>query len=386
MKRLSVFATMFIVASFVCGMVGPSWAGYKMEVNEHTRGEIGIWMQPWFQMVEDGKGDEDLNDFILRRAYLYLKGQVTEHVGFFTHVASDKVGQEGVDDPSLGLGSGVAWRDLWVSLNLHEAFMIQMGRMYVPLTRNYGTTSTKCMLTLDLPFLQGGSRGGIFYASKVGRDDSVVLWGNPMDGHLQYRFMASEGVEGDNNPEDNLRFAGRLAVSLLEPETGWFNMGTYLGKKKVLSLGVGFQSQEDLTLGGIEGEDNQVWTADVFFDHPVGGGAVTFEAAYIDIENCTETQPQAYTDLAAGDDATNWYVNVGYLIPGNVGPGSIQPYFRYETVDVDEKHDTDFFSGGLNYYLKGHDAKFTADYMHVDPDNSEKDDRGIFTFQITVGF
>jgi hypothetical protein len=286
----------------------------------------------------------------------------------------------------VGLGSGVAWRDLWITLNLHEAFKIQVGRMYVPLTRNYGTTSTKAMLTMDLPFLQGGSRGGIFYASKVGRDDSVTLWGNPMDGHLQYRFMMSEGVEGDNNPEDNLRFAGRLALSLLEPETGWFNKGTYLGKKKVLSLGLGFQSQEDLILGGVEGEDNQVWTADVFFDHPVGAGAVTFEAAYIDIEDCTETQPQAYTDLTAGDDATNWYFNVGYLIPGNIGPGSIQPYLRYETVDVDEKHATDFFSGGLNYYLKGHNAKFTADYMHVDPDNSAKDDRGIFTFQITVGF
>jgi len=261
-----------------------------------------------------------------------------------------------------------------------------MGRMYVPLTRNYGTTSTKCMLTADLPFLQGGSRGGIFYAQKVGRDDGLTLWGNPFGGLLQYRFMISEGVEDDANPEDNLRFVGRLSLSLLEPETSWFNKGTYLGKKKVLSLGFGMDSQDDLTLGGSENRDNTVWTVDAFFDYPVGEGAVTVEAAYIDIDNCTQGGPNFYHDLEAGDDAENWYINAGYLLPGSIGPGQLQPYIRYETVDVGKKNETDFLSGGFNYYLKGHNCKLTADYMHVDPDNHDKDDRDIFTFQITVGF
>ena len=256
-----------MVLFFVCGMGSPSWAGIKMEIDEQTKGEIGIWMQTWYQRVEDGKihgnGFEDLNDFMIRRAYLYLKGQVTDYASFFVHVASDKVGMEKPDGKTLdksgiGLGSGVAWRDLWITLNLDEAFKIQMGRMYVPLTRNYGTTPTKCMLTADLPFLQGGSRGGIFYAQKVGRDDGLTLWGNPFDGLLQYRVVISEGVEGDNNPEDNLRFVGRLSLSLLEPEKGWFNKGTYLGEKKALSLGFGLDSQDDLTLSANEGRDNMV--------------------------------------------------------------------------------------------------------------------------------
>jgi hypothetical protein len=198
--------------------------------------------------------------------------------------------------------------------------------------------------------------------------------------------MISEGVEGDANPEDNLRFVGRLSVSLLEPETSWFNKGTYLGKKKVLSLGVGMDSQDDLTLGGSENQDNTVWTVDAFFDHPVGEGAVTLEAAYIDIDNCTQGSPNFYHDLEAGDDAQNWYINAGYLLPGFIGPGRLQPYIRYETVDVDNKNETDFLSGGFNYYLKGHNCKLTADYMRVDPDNPVKDDRDIFTFQFTVGF
>lgn len=395
MKKLAVLAKMMIVLLCVWGMLSPCWAGIKMELDEKTKGEVGIWMQTWYQWVEDGKinGDEyeDMNDFMIRRAYMYLKGQVTDYVSFFTHIASDKIGMEKptggtLDKSGIGLGSGVAWRDLWITFNLHEAFKIQMGRMYVPLTRNYGTTSTKAMLTMDLPFIQGGSRGGIFYAQKVGRDDGLTLWGNPWDGLLQYRFMISEGVEDDANPKDNLRFVGRLSLSLLEPETSWFNKGTYLGKKKVLSLGFGMDRQDDLTLGGHEGEDNTVWTVDAFFDHPVGDGAVTVEAAYIDIDNCTQTQPQMYTDLTSGDDANNWYINAGYLLPGSIGPGRFQPYIRYETVHVDTKNNTNFWSGGLNYYLKGHNCKITADYMQVDPDDEDKLDRGIFTLQFCVGF
>lgn len=394
MKKLRMVVMMALVL-LGCGFIDPSWAGFKVKIDKQTKGEIGIWMQTWYQWVEDGlkRGDdyEDMNDFMIRRAYMYLKGQVTDYISFFCHVASDKVGMEmpdgkNLDKSGIGLGSGVAWRDLWITLNLNEAFKIQMGRMYVPLTRAYGTTSTKCMLTADLPFLQGGSRGGIFYAQKVGRDDGLTLWGNLLDGHLQYRFMISEGVEGDNNPEDNLRYVGRVSVSLLEPEKGWFNKGTYLGKKRVLSIGFGMDRQNDLTLAGKEGQDNKVWTTDLFFDHPVGEGAVTLEAAYIDIDNCTQKMPDLYGDLQAGDDAQNWYVSVGYLVPGSIGPGRLQPYVRYETVDVEDKSDTDFWSGGFNYYIKGHNCKLTADYMKVDPDNDAKEDRGIFTFQIALGF
>jgi hypothetical protein len=386
MKRLAVFSATIVVAFLVCGMMNPVSAGIKAELGEHANLEAGIWAQTWYQWVEEGKdtdtGTEDLNDFMIRRAYLYLKGNVTEKVSFFTHIASDRVGQDELtEDTSLGLGGGVAWRDLWITFNFHPAFMVQAGRMYVPLTRNYGTTSTKAMLTTDLPFLQGGIRGGIFYTSKVGRDDGVTLWGNPMDGLLQYRFMVSEGVESSENPDDNLRFVGRVSLSLLEPETGWFNKGTYLGKKKVLSLGLGFDSQDDIDpVGAVAEDDNSVWTADVFFDHPLGDGAVTAEAAYIDIEHCTTDQ--GFTSLDKGDDAENWYVQAGYLFPFH-----LQPYVRYETVDVDREFETDFYSVGVNYYMKGHNCKISADYTQVNQESDfTRDDQDILTFQIAVGF
>jgi hypothetical protein len=43
MKRLAVYATMMIVVFFVCGMVNPSWAGIKADIDEQANLEVGIW-------------------------------------------------------------------------------------------------------------------------------------------------------------------------------------------------------------------------------------------------------------------------------------------------------------------------------------------------------
>jgi len=356
--------------------------------------KAGLRLQTWYQFVEDGKkgGTKDLHDFMARRFYFYLKGEVMPKIGFFAHIAADRIGQDGLDKPSVGLGSGLAVRDAWIYYNLNESFKVQMGRMYIPFTRNYGTTSTFAMLPLELPFNQGGVRGGIFYASKVGRDDGILVWGNPLNGKFQYRIGISEGVENSDNPDDNLRYTGRLSFNLLEPETSWFNKGTYLGKKKVLALGAGFDYQDDLTLSGRKDQKNFGWTVDCFFDHPVGKGAVTLETAYIHVQNVTQTLK--YSWLVSGDDAQIYYIQGGYLLPGKIGPGRLQPYFRFERLDVDKKPDTAFPSLGFNYFLKGHNAKLTFDWTLIDQRKEVKNFRGnysgkdqnLFTFQASVGF
>ncbi len=42
-------------------------------------------------------------------------------------------------------------------------------------------------------------------------------------------------------------------------------------------------------------------------------------------------------------------------------------------------------SAGLNYFVKGHNAKISMDYTYVDQD-SDRDDQSIATFQLAVGF
>jgi hypothetical protein len=229
--------------------------------------------------------------------------------------------------------------------------------------------------------MQGGIRGGIFYTSKVGRDDGVTLWGNPFGGILQYRMMISEGMEDAGNPNDELRFVGRLSINLLEPEKDWFNQGTYMGKKKVLSFGAGLDKQNNLTLKNLTGQDNSAWTIDGFFDYPVAKGAVTVESAYIHLVN--STQANSYADLAQGDEAGLFYIQSGYYFGSPVWKGNFQPYLRYENVSVEQKNNTNFLSGGFNYYLKGHNAKFSMDYTVIQHPDIEN--QSIVTLQLAIG-
>ncbi|RJQ65846.1 MAG: hypothetical protein C4519_26940 [Desulfobacteraceae bacterium] len=388
----TVLATLFLLTGSL------AYAGVKFELGDQAKGEIGFWSQVWYQYVEDGKDsnsdgvrDKGLNDFMIRRAYLSIRGEATPYLDFFTYIATDRIGQQDMDSPGLGVGSGVAFRDLWITLKPHEAFKIQAGRMYVPFTRNYGTTSTMALLTTDLDWGQGGVRSNIFYPNKVGRDDGVTLWGNIYGGLLQYRFMAGEGVESNTlNPDDTLRFAGRISASLLEPETGWFNQGTYFGKKQVLSLGAGVDSQKDLVFGAIQ-DDYLSWTVDLFYDQPLGDyGALTFEGAYIDIKNIPN--PITFTQQAAGDDASIISLKAGYLLPGKVGPGQIQPFAHWQKISVDEsgKDDTDVYGFGLNYFLKGHANKISLDFALVDQKREipiqDVQDHFIMTVQLAGGF
>ncbi len=341
---------------------------------------IGYWGQAWYQYVSgfdrdgDGTFDDHLNDFMIRRTYLSVSGTATDRISFFLHYAGDRIGQEGLDNPGVGLGSSLALRDAWVTYKvLGNDLMVQVGRMYVPFTRNYGTTSTKTLLTTELNWGQGGLRSGIFYPSKVGRDDGVTLWGNILDDKLQYRFMAAEGVEDTAaNPDDTLRFAGRLSFNLFDPETTWFNKGTTLGKKKILALGFGYDSQKDISTGDYRG-----YTADIHLDLPFEGGALTAEAAYIWLDNT----PNAitWTDWAAGDDGDIASIQVGVLA------GAVQPFVHCQKImpDGSGKKDAWVYGAGANYYLAGLANKLTAEWSIVDTGYKKVD---LVTLQVAFGF
>lgn len=370
-KKLAMSA---VVMTTFCFAVPAADAGLKVDIGENSWIAAGLRLQFWYQGVFE-ENDSDIHDFMLRRPYLHISGQIIPKVTFFTHIAGDRIGQHGLDKPGYGLGTGIAVRDAWITIDLLEELKVQVGRMYIPFTRAFGTESTFALCTLDLPFVQGGVRGAPFFPSKVGRDDGVVLWGNILDGMVQYRFMASEGQEGDKNPEDRLRLAGRLSVSLLDPEVQWFNKGTYLGTKKVLSLGAGLDTQNDLQWAATgPSEDYQAWTVDLFFDYPIGSGSITVEGAYVDMEN------------APGDtDATTWYVLSGFTIPRFVDFVQVQPYFRFERFDREDSYYTNYVCGGLNFFVNGHAFKAVLDFTRaMHKSGAPEQDSSLFTTQLQV--
>jgi len=346
--------------------------------------DVGYWAQAWYQYVSDDDGDGqggggDLHDFMIRRTYFSIAGTVTPDLNFFVHYAGDRIGQHDLDNPSLGLGSGLALRDAWVSYELAgNDLIVQIGRMYVPFTRNFGTLSAKTLLTTDLDWGQGGIRSAIFYPNKVGRDDGVTLWGNVLEDKLQYRLMVGEGVEsGTVNPDDHLRIAGRLSFSLLDPETAWFNKGTYLGEKRLLVLGGGFDYQPDLVLAGHE-HDYHAYTVDMQSELPMACGTLTAGTAYIWIRNASSEI--AATDIGAGDHGDILTANLGFLAAGRFQPFAHVEHFMPHARGAGK---TTVYGVGLNFYIKEQANKLTAEWTRVD---GHREDLDIVTLQAAFGF
>lgn len=361
--------------------------GLPASAQEPPAVQLSAWAQGWYQGLGEAEPGTASHDFMLRRVYVGLQGRRGARLSAFAHLAVDRLGQQGLDQPGLGLGSGLAVRDAWVRFDLHDAARLQLGRMYLPLTRSYGTTSTRYLLTGDLPFLQGGIRGSIFYAGKVGRDDGVVLWGPLASGHLQYRLMVAEGVEGAANPDDRLRLAGRLSLYLRGREDGWFNKGTYLGEEDLLVVGAGIDAQPDLLYADGSRRDHRAWTADLFVERRLAGGALTAEASLTGLRHAT--QAHALAALAPGDDAALWYLQAGYLAPGAIGPSRVQPFARYEAAAVDGGADTGFYGAGANLYFPDSGARLTVDLSYVSaggPETAAHRDHAIATVQWTAGF
>jgi hypothetical protein len=357
-----------------------SSAGYAADAPPLS---FGLRLQGWYVAERNGAADGGTaNDFLLRRGYLSVTGRLSSTVSAFVHVSGDRIGQAGLDAPGLGLGTGLALRDAWVAWQPHAALRVQAGRMYVPFTRAFGTESTFTLVGVDLPQTQGGGRGALFYPSKVGRDDGIVACGGPWQGRLQYRLGVMQGIEGQANPGSSLRLAGRLSLNLLEAEASWFNRGSYLGEKRVLALGVGFDRQPDLLLGQTSVRTYSAWTADVFFDHPLGRGALTVEASYSDAHSLPQGLP--FASVPVGADARMTYLQGGYLLPWKLGTGRIQLYARAERVLVEDADDSSLPAAGLSYLIRGQDLKLTVDWSRC-PRGAQPSSSAL-TLQAQVGF
>jgi hypothetical protein len=369
--QVSIVAAFLFITMCASGALG----GVKTKLDEEKWFEIGARIQGWSQFVDE-ENVPNTNDFMIRRAYLYVQGQVAPNLTFFTHIAGDRLGQSGLDTPGSGLGTGISLRDGWITYAPFEELKIQAGRMYVPFTRSFGTESTFTLLTLDLPFTQGGVRSKGFFPSNVGRDDGVTVWGNLAKGMVQYRVGVFDGQQGSQNADRHPRTAARISINPLESEGKFYNKGNYLGTKKILSFGLGYDWQADLNWGtGRPTADYSAWTTDVFFDHPVKSSAVNMEWSYSGIKNS-----QDYGDAKA------WYLQGGWLMPSFASSFRLQPYAKYETVYRNTAADTQYAGGGVNLVFKQHDAKLTFEFDKVIPESgSSEPSKSIFTIQMQVG-
>jgi hypothetical protein len=185
--------------------------------------------------------------------------------------------------------------------------------------------------------------------------------------------MVADGREGNPVVKDGPRVTARVHVSLFDPETDYGYRGTYLGTKRVLTIGAAVDHQSDVAYGDSVGmtdpKDYKAWTVDVFYEQPTSAGTFTASAAVVKYDTGrVHFGLSPDSDLPAGTDLEGHYVKFGYMLPGRVGPGRLQFFGRSEKSTYNQPmgyRDQKWNALGVHYYIEGQQLKLSAEFADV---------------------
>lgn len=375
MRYIKQFVSVTIVGAALLPL--SATAGAKLKIDDDSSIDLGFRVQAMY-LNNDKDYRSNTDEFRLRRARLRLKGDITKWVTAFiqTEAASD----------AGGTGEDMRIIDAWAMVKPYELLNITGGQHMAATTRQ-NLTSSGGLLAMDRPGITnynltwgnsgraafntgtlGGTRSGLSGDSNV-RDRGFSLFGKTSFNdttHFKYYVGVFEG--SNTRQDDPERFAGRVQLNFFDPEPGYFQVATYLGKKKTVGIGLGFDQQNSVAVDSVTGEDvdYNLWAIDGFTEWPVGPGSLTLEGAY---NNLDFSGPgNALADSPGGSilgaparqvEGDGYYLQAGYYI------NKWQPWFLYESWDSDgagSDGDWDAWRIGLSYYIKGHNAAVKLGY------------------------
>lgn len=341
--------------------IAPSQAPFKIETPNGSSIKVGLLLQPQFQMASSTALDDHSYNLYIRRTRVLVGGTLFGMIEYFVET----------DSPNLMLASSTGAKsppamtiqDAFATAKpFGDVFKVDVGYMLPPLAHN-AVQGAGTLLSWDYfanSFLTS-SAAPFFGASgsTVGRDAGLQLRGLLVDGLVEYRAGLFQGIR--NPPAEDpttmtatsvsgrnfFRFAARLQLNLLQPETGFFYAGTYLGAKRVFSIG-----------GSVDLQDSyRYYAGDVFADLPLGPGVFTGQANVAFWNGTYVTTPAKATAIMA---------EVGY----NIAAARISPILRFEdrlissTATAPSSYIAQF-GGGLGWWPYGHTSNLKLFFMQA---------------------
>jgi hypothetical protein len=357
------------VLSSVCVLAllsgaGAAHAGATMKFGDESSISVGLGMRGSFTSSEHGASDGSRSeDFNLDSVRLYVNGNLTKSIGATFNTERDADGD-------------IKLLDGYMRYEPMDEFNIWAGRHLPPSDR----------ANLDGPnYLSSWNYPGLvsqYPAKFAGRDDGVTIWGKVFEKKLTYAIGAFNGhnrISGASNAGHEPLIAGRVAFNFLDVEDnpGYYTSSTYYGTADVFTVGASFMHQKNgVGTAGLSG-DYFGYNVDVLFEKKVmDGGAITLEGAYYNYDT------DDVLDVAPGFNGADSTANVGgivqgdgyllsaaFLFPMEVGIGKFQPVVRYQTFDADLfAFEADQWDIGVNYIIKGHNARLSAVWSKLEVD------------------
>ena len=405
--RVKIEALIGLLLGVLVVWPSASWAGVKVDIDQDSSLELGFRVQTQFisstNINADASGDHGEN-FDVRRARIWLDGSVTKWFKFFIQMGNN-------------IGPGTDYKtddarliDAFINLHLFDYAQIIMGELMAPAGREQ-LTSSVAMMAIDRPGITGynltwGLNGGAVFNTVAFQDGNLALEGDAnirdigatLFGsisfnefvHAKYYVGAYNGIQYMNHGEDKERVTGRVQLNFFDPEPGYYNLSTYLGKKKTIALGASIDHQQRIARDTVTNDNiNYIWYSfDAFADIPAGPGSATLEAGYtnLDLEDST-----AIRDTASGPpkngketEGKGFYVQSGYYFEDV----HLQPWALFERWNSDASEDLGSWSAwrvGLSYFFKGHNANIKVGFEQFSAARNigrTSDDKNIESFLI----
>lgn len=392
---LLVFSTSFTLSAQVAPTAEEdhSYKPLTLKLNESGSKYVRfiVWHQQWAQTsnlaVEDSK--LQVTSFA-RRSRILAYAQVSSRFLILSHIGLNNLTPTNLD----GLGNGgngpqFFLHDAWTEFKvINKKFYLGTGLHYWKGLTRLASQSTLNFMTMDnpRPFTHWHSLGvtdqfarhlGVYAKGEIGKFDYRIAVNNPLNpanalgagkdfgteaSGLTYN--GSSKLDKDNKPTGNTIIEGYFRYNFKDAESTVlpFNVGSYLGSKKVFAVGAGFFAHPN----GMYRESDKTHenvshlAVDAFYDAPIKGGDCL--NAYLSFSNFN------YGDKYLsrwGGTGNVFYGQVGYKLKNT----SFMPYVAYQSADFEGYKDpVTGLDIGVNYFINGHNAKVTLEYHQVTGD------------------
>ena len=347
-----------------------------------------MWHQIWVtsnNLSDDSKFSLSTS---IRRSRFLAFAQVSPKFLILTHWGLNSLNSGNLTSlGNNGDGPQLFLHGAWAELQLNKSLYVGGGLHYWKGLTRLSNQSTLNFMTLDQsrPFVAWHSLGvtdqfarhlGVYAKGEIGKFDYRLAVNTPLKSNISkdYGFMDSglayTGVSNndkDGNPTGNMVLEGYFRYNFWDKESTKlpYQVGTYLGAKKVFGIGAGFFAHPNGMYNFENQEHSSVFhmAVDAFLDMPVGtDGALNAYVAYMNFN-----YGENYVGRWAGTGSVI-YAQAGYYIK----PAKIMPYVGYNMGNFDGFDEpVSALNAGLNYFISGHNAKVTLEYHSIMKDPRE---------------
>lgn len=403
------------------------------------------WHQIWSTATENNPGTVDVNgndisgqwtyDVAIRRSRFLVYGQISPRFLILSHWGINNQSFINGGASAMGLSAaaspGATNAGKRPQVYIHDAwteFAVDPGKLHIGAGLHYWngvsrltSNSTLNFMTMDAPIFnwsniettdQFARQFGIYAKGQLGKLDYRVAVNKPFVNGSTINAMTARpesNIQTANALNERAAYQGYFKYMLWDAESNLlpFEVGTYLGSKKVFNIGFGFYTHPEATGAKVSGVTDSlrkytqtVIGADVFLDMPLDkakGTAVNFLLTYYNMNFGPRylrnigilNEHTATATAAAAANNYSWsgggnaqptigtgnivYAQAGYLFPKLKSGHQVMPYATYTYKDFERiGQASGQFGLGVNYFINGHFAKITAEYAtrpvyRVDP-------------------